>query len=137
MNAPPRWLRPVAVVAVLWNLLGCFAFLSDLSMSPDAAAGLDATQRALMESRPGWAIAGTALAVFGGALGSLGLALLRRWATPLLTASLVGVLLQDAGFAVAGIWPGAAVVGLQALVLLVAIALLLLARRAQGRGWLR
>jgi hypothetical protein len=137
MNAPPKWLRPVAVVAVLWNLLGCLAFLADLSMTADDVARLDATQRALMESRPVWAIAGTALAVFAGALGSLGLALLRRWAVPLLAASLLGVLVQDAGFALAGVWPGAVVVGLQAFVLVVAVALFLLARRARDRGWLR
>lgn len=137
MNAPPKWLRPVAVVAVLWNLLGCFAFLSDVAMTADDVARLDATQRALLESRPTWAIAGTALAVFAGALGSLALALLRRWAVPLLAASLVGVALQDIGFATAGVSPGNVALGLQAFVLVVAVALLLLARRARHRGWLR
>lgn len=137
MNAPPKWLRSVAVAAVLWNLLGCLAFLSDVLMGADDVARLDATQRALHESRPAWAIAGTALAVLGGTLGSLGLALLRRWAVPLLAVSLAGVLLQDAGFALAGIWPGAVVVGLQGFVLAVAVALLLIAMRARRRGWLR
>lgn len=137
MNAPPKWLRPVAVVAVSWNLLGCLAFAADLTMGADDIARLDATQRALYGSRPAWAVGGTALAVAGGALGSLGLALLRRWAVPLLAASLLGVLLQDAGFLLAGVSPGSVVIGMQAFVLAVAIALLLVALRARNRGWLR
>ena len=137
MSAPPKWLRPVAVVAVSWNLLGCIAFASDLMVDADDIARLDATQRALAESRPAWAIAGTALAVMGGLLGSLGLLLLRRWALPLLAVSLAGVLLQDAGFLLAGVSPGNVALGLQAFVLAVAVALLLLGLRVRQRGWLR
>ena len=33
MNSP-KWLRPVAIVALVWNLLGCAAFLSDLTLTP-------------------------------------------------------------------------------------------------------
>lgn len=137
MNAPPKWLRPVAVVALLWNLLGCLAFVSDLAMSSADVERLDAAQRALHEARPGWSVAGTGLAVVGGALGSLGLLLRRRWAMPLLALSLAGVVLQDAGLALAHVSPGGVVIGLQALVLAVAVALLALAMRARRRGWLR
>jgi hypothetical protein len=80
----------------------------------------------------------TAVAVLGGALGCVGLIMRRRWATPLLIASLVGVVLQDISlFAMSGkaAVPSAAFV-LQGLVLLIAIGLVLLARRAAARGWL-
>ena len=30
MNAAPKWFVPVAILAVLWNLLGCVAFAGDL-----------------------------------------------------------------------------------------------------------
>ena len=34
MNTPPKWFTVVAVVALLWNLLGCFAIAADLMLSP-------------------------------------------------------------------------------------------------------
>ncbi|GAB2514164.1 hypothetical protein [Lysobacter humi (ex Lee et al. 2017)] len=138
MHSPPKWLRGVGIAALVWNLLGCMAFAMDLAMTPDDVAKLDAVQRAMYESRPVWSIVGTALAVVGGALGSLGLALYRRWAMPLLAASLLGVLLQDAGMLLAApASPGPVVIGMQGLVLVVAVALVALAAHARSRGWLR
>jgi hypothetical protein len=84
-------------------------------------------------------VAATAIAVWGGALGCVGLILRKRWALPLLMASLAGVIVQDLALfvmtdAVSVAGPTAAV--LQAVVLLVAIGLVVLARRATSRGWL-
>lgn len=76
--------------------------------------------------------------MIGGALGCIGLLMRRRWALPLLVLSLLGVIVQDIalfvlvdGATLAG--PVAAV--LQAVVLVVAIGLVLLARTAIRRGW--
>ncbi|GGZ61217.1 hypothetical protein GCM10008101_13990 [Lysobacter xinjiangensis] len=138
MTDTPKWLRPLAAVALLWNLLGCAAFAADMMLTPDDVARMDVVQRAMYEARPAWSVIGTAAAVIGGALGSLGLLLSRRWAYPLLALSLAGVVVQDVGMAQAfGTWPGAAVLALQAVVLLVAIALASLARRGVRDGWLR
>lgn len=63
MNSPPKWFKVIAVVALVWNLLGCFAFVSDLRLSPEDVAHLSRAQQALYNARPGWAVAGTALAV--------------------------------------------------------------------------
>ena len=133
-------LRVWAGLALLWNLLGCAAFISDLRLTAADIAALPAAQQALYAARPAWAVAATATAVFGGAAGCVGLLLARRWAVPLLALSLLGIVAQDIGlFVLAG---GAAVAApavwaLQGLVLLVAIALLALARRAAARGVLR
>jgi hypothetical protein len=138
MNPAPRWFLPVAIVALLWNVIGCAAYLQDVMLTPDDIAKLTADQQALHAARPGWSVAATAVAVWAGALGSLGLVLRRRWATPLLIASLAGVILQDIGlFAMSGTAqvPSAAFV-LQGLVLAIAIGLVLLARKATARGWL-
>lgn len=138
MNTAPKWFLPVAVIALLWNLLGCMAYLGDAMMSPDDVARLDAAQQALRAERPAWSVAATAVAVWAGAAGSLGLILRRRWATPLLAVSLLGVIVQDYSLFVLGS-AGADTVALalQGLVLLIAIGLLLLARRASRLGWLR
>lgn len=139
MTSAPKWFTPVAVAALLWNLLGCMAYLMDVMMSPEDIAKLTAAQQALHASRPAWSIGATALAVWGGALGSIGLLVRRRWATLLLALSLVGVIGQDVslfGMSGAAEVDSTAII-LQGLVFVVAVALLLLGRRAAREGWLR
>lgn len=139
MNAPPKWLKPVAVAALLWNLLGLAAFSMDLSLSAADIAKLPAAQQELYASRPAWAVAATALAVIAGSLGSLGLLLRRRWAFPVLAASLLGILLQDLSLFVltdGARLGGPAVTVTQAVVLAVGIALVLLSRKGVKAGWL-
>lgn len=82
MSTTPKWLRPVAIVALLWNLLGCGALAADLMLTPDDVARMQAAQRTLHEARPVWSVIGTVIAVTTGVLGSLGLLLARRWAHP-------------------------------------------------------
>ncbi len=139
MNKAPGWFLPTAIVALLWNLMGCMAYLSDVRLTPEDIAKMSQAQQALYHSRPMWAISATAIAVWGGAAGCLGLILRRRWAQPLLIASLLGVIVQDYGmFVLSGLGAEASpmVIGLQATVLLVAIALVMMARKGIARGWL-
>lgn len=139
MSATPRWFTVVAVLALLWNLLGCTAFVMDLMMTPEAVAKLSAEQQVLDSMRPMWAVFATGTAVIGGALGSLGLMMKKRWATMLLVLSLLGVIAQDYGlfFVVDGVaLGGMTVVVLQGCVLLIAIGLVMLSRKAAARGWL-
>jgi hypothetical protein len=138
MTPTPRWYRPVAIVALLWNLIGCAAYLHDVMLTPEDIAMLPADQQALYAARPSWSVAASAVAVWAGALGCVGLILRRRWATPLLIASLAGVIVQDVSlFAMSSqaAIPSAAY-ALQGLVLVIAIGLVLLARKASARGWL-
>ena len=139
MEAVPKWFMPVAIIALIWNLLGCFAYLSDVMMTPEDVAKLTAAQQALLASRPAWAVGATATAVWGGAFGCIGLMLRKRWAVILLLLSLAGVIVQDIGLfgmTEAASQAGAAVIGLQGLVLVVAVALVVLGRTALSRGWL-
>lgn len=136
----PRWFRPVAIVALLWNFLGCAAYLSDVTRDSADSTGVSAAERALHAAWPAWAVAGTALAVWFGAAGSLALVLRKRWALPVLVISLFGVVLQDVGFLMHAdlvSQVGRAVWAMQGIVLTVAIALVILAYRALTRGWLR
>jgi hypothetical protein len=139
MNAMPKWYLPVTIVALLWNLLGCAAYLADVTLTPEDVATMSAAQQALYNSRPAWAVAATAVAVWGGAAGCVGLILRKRWATPLLWASLAGLIVQDVGlFGMSDVvaQEGPTVLILQGLVLVVAIGLVLLARTSTARGWL-
>ena len=139
MNTSPKWFKVVAVVALLWNLLGCIAFASDLRLTPDDVAKLPEAQQALYAARAAWAVAATGIAVIGGALGCIGLLLGKRWAFVVFVLSLTGILLQDFGLFVvvdgaslAG--PGA--VAIQTFVLLVGVGLVYLGRIGVARRWL-
>lgn len=140
MSSPvPRWFTIVAVVALLWNLLGCAAFASDLMITPADLATLSPDQQAMYAARPAWGLAATGLAVIGGALGCIGLLLRKRWSVPLFALSLAGIVAQEFGIFVladGARTAGAAAAILQGIVVLVGIGLLLLARRASARGWL-
>lgn len=127
------------LVALLWNLLGCFAFAMDLRLAPEDVARLPEAQQALYAARPGWAVIATAVAVIGGAFGCIGLLLGRKWAFILLLLSLIGILVQDYGLFV--LVDGAALAGpvaviMQALVLIIGIGLVALSWRGMARRWL-
>lgn len=136
---PPKWYMPAAIAGLLWNLLGCAAYLSDVMLSEEAVAAMTEAQQALYAARPSWAVAATAIAVWGGALGCLGLILRKRWAAPVLVASLVGVIVQDIGLFVltdAGALAGPSVYFLQGLVFVVAVGLVMFARKAAASHWI-
>lgn len=139
MSDVPKWFKIVAAVALLWNLLGCAAYLADVTLTPEDLAKMSPEQQELYASRPTWAVAATATAVWCGAVGCLGLLLRKRWSNAFLVLSLLGVLAQDValfGMSNAVAVSGAAVVFLQGLVLVVAVGLVFLGRRAQAQDWL-
>ena len=140
METVPKWFKPVAIVALLWNLLGCAAYLADVMLTPDDIAKMPPAQQALYAARPAWAVAATAFAVWAGALGSIGLIMRKRWATFVLIVSLFGVIVQDAalfGMTGAATEAGSAALAMQGLVLVIAFGLVLLGRRADQAGWLK
>lgn len=136
MNNPPKWFVPVAVVALLWNLIGLAAIAMDAMADP---AALTPAQQALVASTPLWAKIGSWVGVGAGTLGSLGLVLRKGWAVMLLTISFAGVIVQDVWlFLLADVSSayGSAPLVMQGIVLLIAIGLVSLARSARAKGWL-
>src|SRR5215831_18013792 len=93
LSTSPRWFRPVAIIALLWNLLGGAAYLADVTLKPEDVAKMTQARQALYAARPPWSVGATAVAVWFGAAGCVGLLLRKRWATWLLVASLAGVVL--------------------------------------------
>lgn len=137
MEQAPKWYMPVAIVALLWNLIGCMAYLSDVMMSPDALAKMTEAQQAMRAARPAWSVGATAVAVWFGAAGCVGLIARKRWATPLLVASVVALIVQDVSlFMLAGAKADSNALGLQGLVLLIGIALVWMARTATAKRWI-
>jgi hypothetical protein len=133
----PKWYMPVAIIALLWNLIGCAAYLMDVTLTPEAVAAMSPDQQALYAARPAWAVAVYAIAVWGGALGCVGLIMKKRWAKGALLASLLGLIAQDiALFGMSPVAIEASVYALQGMVLMIAVLLLLLANKAARQGWL-
>ena len=139
MTMVPKWFLPAVIIALLWNLMGCAAYLSDAMLSAADVANMSDAEKAMVAARPVWAVGATAVAVWLGALGCLALILRKSWAVLLLWLSLLGVIVQDIWLFVlapdTGLVNGA-VYGLQGLVLVVAVALVLLANKAKASGWL-
>ena len=139
MQSTPKWYLPVTILALLWNLLGCAAYLSDVMLKPEDVAQMSAAQQALYASRTGWAVSATAIAVWGGAAGCIGLIWRKRWSIPLLILSLVGLIVQDAGLLLAttdALKAEPLTLVLQGLVLLIAIGLVFLGRKASAQQWI-
>jgi hypothetical protein len=135
----PRWFTITAVVAVLWNLLGVSAFVMQMLMTPEMLAQLPEAQRELYESTPVWVTAAFAVAVFGGVLGSLGLVLRKVWSLLFLWLSLFAVLAQNAhGLLMSNALEvlGPQSLAMPALVIVVAVLLVMMARSANTRHWL-
>ncbi len=134
MASAPKWSTVVAILALIWNLLGVLGVRADLMTD---VAALPAEQQALHAARPGWSVLGSVLAVGAGTLGCVALLLRKRWALWAFVLSLVGVVLQDIGLLMALSLIGTTPLVLQALVLLIALGLIALARKAIRNTWIR
>ena len=131
------WL--IAVLGLLWNLIGVMVFLMTVAMTPEQLAAMPAEQRQVVEATPSWLNVLFGIAVATGVLGAVGLLLKRRWAAMLFLLSLVAVVLQmAASFAMTPMWSliGPSSLVMPVIVMLIALGLWLYARKAAARGWL-
>jgi len=90
-SSAPKWFSIVAILALVWNLMGVGAYLMRAYRGDEAIAALSEAERAYLEAVPAWATAAFAFAVWGGALGSLALVLKKAWAYPVFIISVLGI----------------------------------------------
>jgi len=93
-NTLPKWFNAVVFIALLWNLIGLYFFLTDLNMSPDDFAQKSAAEQQLLNNIPLWSTIAYALGVFGGTIGCVGLLIRKAWSMMALLISLVAVMAQ-------------------------------------------
>lgn len=136
---PPTWFWIVSALALLWNLVGVGAYMSQAYMSIEDLEKMSQAERLLFESQPAWATGAFALAVWGGALGCIALLLRKSWAVPVLGISLIGIVVQmvysfflSNSFEVYGL--GAMVMPI--MVLVIGVGLILFARKVSAKNWL-
>lgn len=140
MTASPTWFRIAAGLAVLWMGFGCFAYISEMTASPEMMAQASEASRAIMAGRPTWSSAAFALAVWGGLVGTVLLFLRRAIAVPILWAALVATIVSYVWplflSGIAGRYTGAEW-GLSLFILIAQGAITWLGVWAKRMGWLR
>jgi hypothetical protein len=135
----PVWFWIIGWGALLWNLLGVFAYIMQVTMSPEMMASMPTAQQELIENTPAWATGAFAFAVFGGAFGAILLLLKNKLALPFFIISFIGVLVQmvhslflSNSMEVYG--PGGAVMPI--MVVLFGIGLIWISKRSIPKGWI-
>ncbi len=136
----PAWFRIVAVILLLWGLLGCYSCLQQLRLGADAMGQASAYDRALYAALPGWYDPCFVVAVLSGTIGAAALLARSRWAIPLAVAALVTVIVMFGYMFIStdiiahkGIAEAA---GFPAFIFVVAVVQLWLSRKAVTRGWI-
>lgn len=85
----------IAIIALLWNLMGVNQYILMAYKSESVRAGLSAEKLALIDATPVWSTAAFAIAVFAGALGCIALLLRKKVANTLFLLSFLGIIIQN------------------------------------------
>lgn len=86
----------IGAVALLWNLLGLYAYYSNVTAKPeDLMLQFNPEQIEAILATPAWATSATAIAVTAGVIGSMLLLFRNSLCVPFFALSVVGVVIQD------------------------------------------
>jgi len=125
----------ISAVALIWNVGGVINYF--VQMNPDALAAYRESERLIIEGRPAWATGAFAVAVFGGALGSLLLLLRKSAAFYLFIASLLGVIVTMIHTLGVGIEFGVGeILGIVLMPFFVAVFLIWYSKLTERRVWI-
>jgi len=136
----PVWFWVISIIALLWFLMDMSAFFMRVLMTDDVIKAMPESQQHLYRNMPLWVNTVFAGEVFGGALGCVGLLLRKKWAMSLFVVSILGVLSQT--FHVYFLSDAISTMGTPAVVMpllaiLIGIGMIVLAKSAISKGWLR
>ena len=81
-------------LALIWNLMGVGAFVSQMSMSPETLAALPQSEQDLYAATPSWVNIAFGVAVIAGAVGCVLLLMKKPASHYVLWLSLIGVVVQ-------------------------------------------
>lgn len=141
VEAKPAWFKVVAVLLVIWALLGCAACYMHVAYGPAMDPNATDWDRAYFAALPKWFAWDFAVAVIAGLIGSVALLMGKRAARPLYIVSLVAALIQFGYmfFAtdVVAHKGAAATVPMPVVIIAVTLFQLWLAGMAIRKGWLR
>lgn len=90
----PGWFWLLAVLALLWEAMGCFAYLNAVMMKTTDLGQYSPAQRAIYGATPAWVWAAYAVAVWVGLTGAVALLMRQRWARLAFIISLAAAIVQ-------------------------------------------
>ena len=129
MNKPHFSFWIVVVASLIWNLAGCMNYI--MQTNPASVAQMPEVYQVIINGRPAWATGAFAVAVFGGAVGSILMLLRRQVAVYLFVLSMLGIIGTALFTAmVSGVVP------VMVLTLLIGAALLWYSTIARRAGWI-
>ncbi len=139
-NKPTRGFWIIAIIALLWNLMGVFQFLSSTIWKDLLFETLTENQINLFLNLPSWHSVVFSIAVVTGLLGSIFLLLRKKIAIPMFAISAIGVILQMGYWVFAteviAVYGVTEAVTMPIIVVITAILLLFYSRTAASKGWL-
>lgn len=91
---PPIWFWIISVLALVWNGMGVNAYLQQAYDTESYRAMYSEEQLEIAANMPAWVTAAFAIAVFGGAIGSILLLMRKKLASTIFLVSLLAVLVQ-------------------------------------------
>ena len=94
LRKPSNLFWVISVMALFWNLMGVFNYLTQAFMTNEILASLPKDQKLLYEKVPAWVTAAFAVAVFSGTLGALLLLLKKKVSSTFFILSFVGIIVQ-------------------------------------------
>lgn len=133
------WYWVIAVLALLWNMMGCAAFLMEVFAQEAMMESMTEEQKDWARAIPRWIYFVYAAAVTTGVAGSIGLFMRKAWSVPVFAFCAVAVIVQMVyTILIAG---GLRVMGpsglvMPGLVIVIASALLWFSWFAKGKRWL-
>jgi hypothetical protein len=137
---PAGWFMVVAVLLIVWGLLGCASFYAHVAYGAGMDPNATDWDRAFYAAMPGWLNWVYAVAVGAGLLGSIALLLRSKWAKPLYIISLIAVIVQFGYiFLTTDLIAHKGVLvatGFPIFIALVAVFQIWFASHAQRRGWI-
>lgn len=139
-NRVPVWFWIVSGLALLWEAMGCYSYLMEVSMNASRLATLSEAERKLIETTPAWLYGVFAVAVWVGLLGAVSLLMRRARARSLFIVSLIAVLVQFGWWFLvqkAGSVLGPSAYEFPAVIVVVGVLLVWFSGMAAKRGWLR
>jgi len=139
-NKPNKWFWIIAILALLWNLMGVSRYLMEAYNVESFRANFNEDQLTLIDGSPSWLTAVFAIAVFSGFLACVALLMKRKLAIILFGISLLFVLIQmiavwitTDSIEIFGIVDG---VVMPMLVIVISIFLYYYSKGAGQKGWL-
>lgn len=91
-NKLTKWFKAIAIIALLWNIMGVMSYLMHAYMSEETLATLPKNQQDFMNNLPAWRMASFAIATFGALIASILLLMKKKMALTLFTLSFIAII---------------------------------------------